>query len=135
MNALFSVIVYTPEEIKTVTQRYQVFNLKHLHVVCDQLKPRQLAMKKPRQPAKKKPRQRRRRSLASKEEEASPANKKKPRQRRRRSLASKEEEASPASEEFSPSIGEFALTLTRCCFKGFIVLVHAVFYISSSKCL
>ena len=131
MNALFSVIVYTPEEIKTVIQCYQVFNLKH--VVCDQSKPRQsvkkprqLAMKKPRQPAKKKPRQRRR-SPASKEEEASPAMKKKPRQRRRRSLASEEEEASPASEEFSPSIGEFALTLTRCCFKGFIVLVHAVF--------
>ena len=83
MNALFSVIVYTPEEIKTVTKHYQVFNLKH--VVCDQSKPRQSAKNKPYQPAKKKPRQ-----------------------------------------QAKNSIGKFALTLTHCFFKGFIVLVHTV---------
>ena len=70
MNALFSVIGYKPEEINTLTKRYQVFNLKH--VVCDQSKPH--------------------------EEEVLPAKKKKPRQRRRRNLASQEEEASPDSE-------------------------------------
>ena len=103
---LFSVIGYTPEEINTLTKRYRVFNLKY--VVCDQSKPHEEASpaseeeeaspakkKKPRQPAS--------------EEEALPAKKKKPRQPGRRSLTRQQ---SLTSEEFSPSIGEFPLTLT-----------------------
>ena len=97
MNELFSVIGYKSEEINTLTKRYQVFNLKH--VVCDQSKPHQeeaspASEEEKASPAKKKkPRQQ-----ASEEEEASPAKKKKPRQRRRRSLTSQEEVASPDSE-------------------------------------
>ena len=130
MNELFSVIGYKSEEINTLTKRYQVFNLKH--VVCDQSKPHEeeaspASEEEKASPAKKKkPRQQ-----ASEEEEASPAKKKKPRQLGRSSLT---RQRSLTSEEFSPSIGKFPLTLTCWdLFKSFnscrflFLLVHSFY--------